>query len=157
MKEKPLAESGCVVVCCGKSCKKAGAGKLRKALEATAKDADAKVMVLKAGCLGRCGKAPVVAAWPEGACFMEATPDDAAEILTAAGVAIKQKKEKDKKEKKGKEEKCACKAREKKEVKTKAPKAPKVKKSPKAKEEKPETIVPPATAPMTPEAHGYAE
>jgi len=153
------------VVCCGKSCKKAGAGKLRKALESAAKDANAKVMVVKTGCLGRCGKAPVVTAWPEGVCFMEATPDDAAEILTAAGVAVKKKEKakKEKKEKKGKVVKDETVVKAKKGVKGKVAKEPKAKKAPKAKkplkikDETPEKIVPPKTAPMTPEAHGYAE
>ena len=165
MKEKPLSELGCVVVCGGKSCKKGGAGKLRKALQAAAKDADANVMVLKAGCLGHCGKGPVVAAWPEGVCFMEATPDDAAEILTAAGVAVKKKKEKarkENKEKKGKVVKEEAKTKAKKEVKAKAPKEPKEKKSKKAKSLKGEAenkdkIAPPTGEAMTPEAHGYAE
>lgn len=166
MKEKALAESGCVVVCGGKSCKKAGAGKLRKALEKAVEDADAKVMVLKAKCLGACGKGPVVAVWPKGVCFMEATPEDAAEILAAAGVTAKKKKEKAKKEKKaekGKVVKEEAKVKAKKEVKAKvtkevkAKKEPKAKKSPKAKTVKPDKIAPPKGEAMTPEAHGYAE
>lgn len=171
MKEKPLEESGCVVVCGGKSCKKAGAGKLRKALEAAAKDAGAKVMVLKSECLGRCGKGPVVAVWPEGVCFMEATPDDAAEILTAAGVAVKEKKVKGKKEKKARTDKTEKKGKvvkdeakankevvkPKKEAKAKAKKEPKAKKAPKPKDGKEDKIAPPKGEAMTPEGQGYAE
>jgi (2Fe-2S) ferredoxin len=164
MKEKPLAESGCVLVCGGKSCKKAGSGKLRKALEKAAEDADAKVMVMKTKCLGGCGKGPVVNAWPKGVCFTEATPDDATEILTAAGVTIKKKREK--KEKKGKVVKEGGKVKAKKEVKAKAAKAPKAmppktkkpaKAKAKAKAKKPDKIAPPKGEAMTPEAHGYAE
>jgi (2Fe-2S) ferredoxin len=167
MKEKPLTESGCVVVCGGKSCKKAGAGKLRKALEAAAEDAGAKVMVLKTKCLGVCGKGPAVAAWPKGVYFTEATPEDAVEILAAAGATIKKK---EKKEKKGKVIKDSAKAKKEVSVKTekkpkekaaKVAKEPKAKvakeKAPKTKKKKAAKIVPPTGESMTPEAHGYAE
>ncbi len=165
MKEKPLAESGCVVVCNGKNCKKAGAGKLRKALEKAGEEAGAKLMVFKTGCLGKCTRGAAAAVWPKGVCFTDATVDDVAEILSAAGVAAKKKGKKDKKEKKGKAVKDTAKAAKAVKVKSekkpkdkadKAKKEPKVKAA-KTKSKKTEKIAPPAGESMTPEAHGYAE
>ncbi len=162
MKEKASTESGCVVVCSGKCCKKAGVGKLRKALEKAAEEADVKVMVLKAKCFRTCSKGLAAVAWPKGVLFTEATPDDAAAILAAAGVTAKKKEKpkKEVKEKKAKVVEVAVKA--KKEVKVKAekepkPKAVKAKKEPKPKAGKKDKVAPPKDESMTPEAHGYAE
>lgn len=151
MKTRQLAECGCVVVCQGKDCKKAGAGKLRKALEKTAGEAGAKVMVLKSRCMGRCGRAPVVAAWPGGIAFLEAEPGDAAEILVAAGVKMKKKCGKKKAEKKEKPAKDVAVAKAAKTAKDKPGKPPKQKRQDKEK------IVPPEVDPRPPEGQGYAE
>ena len=151
MKTKQLAECGCVVVCQGKDCKKAGAGKLRKALEKTAEEAGANVMVIKSRCMGRCGRAPVVAVWPGGIAFLEAEPGDAAEILVAAGVKMKKKDGKKKTEKKVRPAKDGPVGKAAKTAKDKPCKQPKQKRQDKEK------VVSPEVDPRPPEGQGYAE
>ena len=108
MKIRELAEKRAILVCNGKKCKAAGAGKLRKALEAAAKSAEEKTAVVKCSCLGRCGRAPVAVVWPEGLCVMEASPEDAVALVSPGRARKKNKRdksgEKKKKDRKEKEE-----------------------------------------------------
>ncbi len=85
MKIKDAPGKGCVLVCNGKDCKKAGSGKVRKSLEEAFDKAKLRVEVFKTGCQGRCSRAPVALLWPQGKACMELSPGDAGEIVEMMG------------------------------------------------------------------------
>ncbi len=72
-----------ILVCSGAHCSSRDSGLVMEAIEKEleAHDMTREAKVVKTGCFGLCEMGPVVMIYPEGACYIHVTPDDAHEIV----------------------------------------------------------------------------
>ncbi len=72
-----------ILVCSGAHCSSRDSGLVLEAIEKEleAHDMTREAQVVKTGCFGLCEMGPVVMVYPEGACYIHVTPDDARDIV----------------------------------------------------------------------------
>ena len=75
-----------ISICAGTGCRACGASDLVDAFESRRRELglSEKVELRATGCHGLCERGPLVVVHPQGICYMNVTPDDAAEVLTQA-------------------------------------------------------------------------
>lgn len=78
-----------IAVCGGTGCHATGNRRLISAFEKEAAKQKTKIEVRETGCPGFCEKGPVVVIYPEGICYLEVKPEDAAEIVSQTVVGKK--------------------------------------------------------------------
>ena len=81
----------CIAVCAGTGCLACGAKEVIAAFQAAIAEQNVKaeVTIKGTGCPGFCERGPVVVIYPEEICYLQVTPDDAAEIVS---ITLKDKK-----------------------------------------------------------------
>jgi (2Fe-2S) ferredoxin len=67
-----------VLICQGKTCRKAGAVKVLEVFELNAPEA---VEVLASGCLGQCGNGPMVIITPEKVWYHRVSPEEVSAVV----------------------------------------------------------------------------
>ncbi len=74
----------CIAICSGMGCHGLGNDMVISALEEEIKkqDLENKVDIRVTGCHGFCEKGPILVIYPEEICYMEVTPEDAAQIIS---------------------------------------------------------------------------
>ncbi len=72
-----------ILVCMGGGCISSGAPRVREALtgDIAKRGLNAKHRVVEVGCMGLCGLGPLVVIRPEGTCYCQVAPEDAARIV----------------------------------------------------------------------------
>lgn len=88
---KREAQKPCVAVCGSTGCHALGNRDIIRAFEEEIKkqSLETKVDVRETGCLGFCEKGPVVVIYPEELCYLQVTPEDAAEIISQTVISKK--------------------------------------------------------------------
>src|SRR3972149_10758706 len=91
IRAKRDAKKPCSAVCGGTGCHALGNRSIISALEKEIekRSLKAKVDIRETGCPGFCEKGPIVVIYPEGICYIQVTPEDAAEIVSQTIVGKK--------------------------------------------------------------------